>query len=200
MERLLDAIEASFRAGRTPLVLDHTAPAGSSGFTPLETYYFYSGDHLLELKRMVVEVNISKEKTTAEVLHDARARLVRAIKYGGFLVYLLSTSAPRIRSQFSSPTDLPFDLLSDCTAVRAARGAGGEWKALPWARALLTDADEVHAVHDDFGVVAVTRFAEEEAVEFLADELPLEHMQFIRVTTAASAGAPKAAAAAPEGP
>ena len=54
MDRLLDAIEASFRAGRTPLLLDHTASADASGFTPLETYYFYSGDHLLELKRMVV--------------------------------------------------------------------------------------------------------------------------------------------------
>ena len=54
MPQLLYAIEAAHAAKRTPLLLDHTLAEGASGFSPLETYYFYSGDHLIEMKKMVV--------------------------------------------------------------------------------------------------------------------------------------------------
>ena len=131
------------------------------------------------------EVNIKREKTASAVLAEARSRVVRALKYGGSLVLLLSDAAPRVRSQLSSPGQLPYALLADCEAVRGARGHSVRWKDVPWARALLTDEDEVYAIHEDFAVVAVTRLGEAEVREFLGDELPLDGMQMIRVTVPA---------------
>jgi hypothetical protein len=65
---------------------------------------------LLELKKMVVEVNFKKTTTLEDALSAARDKLVLALKRGYTLMFLLANSAPPLRSQFCTPAMLPLDL------------------------------------------------------------------------------------------
>jgi len=120
MASLQDALEASWAKGRTPLLIDSTSDGGES--TPLETYYAYSGDRCLDMKRAVVEVDVKKEKTLDEVLAEMRAKLVLSMRRGYHVVYMLGNAAPRLRSRFSSARHLPFVLLADNGEVQRVLG------------------------------------------------------------------------------
>jgi len=181
LKGLQDALTAAWAKGKTPLLVDATNDQG--GFSALETYYSYSGHQLLELKKMVVEVNMKKEKTVEEALDEARAKLVLSMKRGLNLVMLLSNSAPPLKSKFTSPTQLPYTLLEDNAAVAKVSGDGAVPMDGTWAAKVVTDKDQVVFVHKDFQVVAVTKFGEEDYAQFLAAELPLDKMQHIKVTT-----------------
>lgn len=56
MERLQDALDAAWAKRRTPLLIDMTADGGRGDSTPLEVYFSYSGDKIIDWKRLVVEV------------------------------------------------------------------------------------------------------------------------------------------------
>ena len=56
-------------------------------------------------------------------------------------------------------------------------------KDAPWTKALLTPDDGVLFAHKDFHTVVVTKFERADYVEFLKEELPLEQMQHMVVTT-----------------
>ena len=65
-----------------PLVIDatRTAEEAKKGATsPLETFYTYSGHALLEVKKMVFDVNVKKSATLEEAQDEARAKLVTAL-------------------------------------------------------------------------------------------------------------------------
>ena len=96
-------------------------------------------------------------------------------------VFLLANSAPPLKSKFSSPTALPYLLLEDNAAV--ASSCGQDYSKVDWTKELLTDADQILFVHKDFQTLAVTKFSEEDYVEFLKEEMPLDAMQHIKVTT-----------------
>jgi hypothetical protein len=49
MKMLQDALQASWKKGKTPLLIDTTEDQG--GFSALETFYSYSGHQLLEMKK-----------------------------------------------------------------------------------------------------------------------------------------------------
>lgn len=54
MKRLPDALHAAWEQGKTPLLIDVTTPSGdnkNAGFSPLENFYSYSGDVIIELKK-----------------------------------------------------------------------------------------------------------------------------------------------------
>jgi len=56
MKQTNDAIEKAFALGKTPLLVDVTTLAGddrNGTFSPLESFYSYSGDVLIELKKAV---------------------------------------------------------------------------------------------------------------------------------------------------
>ncbi len=179
MPRLAAATRAAWDAGRTPLLVDATGDA-DGGFSPLETYFSYSGDALIEVKRYVVEVNMKKQMTLEQARAEWRGTLLGAMKHGHTLALLLANSAPPLRSRFCHPGSLPFALLEDAAAVAAAGAAGARWEGVPWAAALLAPG-ELLLVHADFKVLAVTRFSKEDYAEFLGDELPLGSMQHILV-------------------
>jgi hypothetical protein len=182
MATLQDALEASWAKGRTPLLIDATADGGDS--TPLETYYAYSGDKVLDMKRAVVEVDVRKEKTLEQALSALRIKLCLSMRRGYHAVFMLGNAAPKLRSRFSSPTQLPFVLLSDNSQVSRVLGreGGEDWRSVEWTSNLLTEDDCISVVHRDFQVVAVTRFPAEEYEALLGRELPLRTMQHIRVT------------------
>lgn len=181
MVGLPKALAAAHDAGRTPLVIDGTGDdEGGGGTTPLEVFYSYSGEVLLEMKRFVVEVSVKKAMTVEEALKEARTKLVAAMKCGASLVVLLSDAAPPIKSKFTSPATLPYTLFEDYGAV--AMACGEHWRSSPWCRELsLAEADNIVLVHENFRVCVVTKFSREDYAEFLADELPLGKMQHIFV-------------------
>ena len=182
MATLQDALEASWAKGRTPLLIDATADGGDS--TPLETYYAYSGDKVLDMKRAVVEVDVRKEKTLEQALSALRIKLCLSMRRGYHAVFMLGNAAPKLRSRFSSPTQLPFVLLSDNSQVSRVLGreGGEDWRSVEWTSNLLTEDDCISVVHRDFQVVAVTRVPAETYEALLGRELPLRTMQHIRVT------------------
>uniref|UniRef100_A0A7R9ULB5 Uncharacterized protein n=1 Tax=Diacronema lutheri TaxID=2081491 RepID=A0A7R9ULB5_DIALT len=179
MSALQTAIDSAYALQRTPLVLDATG--NGAGITPLETFYSYSGHQLLELKKMVVEVNMKKSVRLDDALEAARAKLVLALRRGYSLVMLMSNSAPPLRSQFCTPGKLPFALL-DQRAVQAMRGLDGDLRGSFVAPLLRTEESDLLFAHKDFNVVLVSAFARDEYEEFLRDELPLAQMQPIHVT------------------
>ena len=181
MASMQDALEDSWAKGRTPLLIDMTADGGDS--TPMETFFAYSGDKVIDLKRLVIEVDVRKEKSCEEALEEMRAKLVLAMRRGYHLVLMLSNSAPRLRSRFSSSAHMPYTLLEDNAEVQRVIGAEAEdWRHVGWSRDLLTEDDQVYVVHQDFNVLAITRFAPDVYEGYLGKELPLQSMQHIRVT------------------
>lgn len=173
------ALEAAYALKRTPLLIDSTG-SSDGNTSPLETFYFYSGHQLLELKKMVVEVNVKKTVSLDEALEAARSKLVLAMKRGYSLVLLCANSAPPLRTKFCHPAKLPIELF-DQTLLQATRGGDGHLEG-SFLAGVPSPADQLYVVHDEFNVLAVTRFSRDEYEEFLANEMPLELMQPIVVT------------------
>ena len=190
MTDMHDAFEAAWAKGRTPLLLDMSSfdegsQHRSGEATPLETFFAYSGDKLIDLKKIVVEVDVNRERSLQSALEEMRAKLVLCMRRGYHLVLMLGNSAPHVRSRYTSDAHLPYVLLEDNAEVQRAIGhAGEDWRRVEWTRLLLTEADQIRVVHQDFNVLAITRFAPDKYEGFLRKELPLPSMQIIRVTRA----------------
>ena len=58
MSKLMDAYEAAWAADKTPLLVDCTLPSDAEpgAFSPLETFFSYSSEGIIELKKAVVQV------------------------------------------------------------------------------------------------------------------------------------------------
>lgn len=175
LDKLLDEIKASHDGGRTPLILDNTGP----GKSPVDTFFLYSGHMVLDLKQVVVEVNVLKTSSLADALASAREKVVLAMKRGYYLVLALSNAAPPFKSQLASPTHLPEELL-DASLVAGLKG-GSKDLADTFVATLRRSDDDLWLVHDDFDVVVISKFEADEVEEFLGAEWPLEHLQPIRV-------------------
>lgn len=183
LAQLLDALFAAWSAGKTPLLIDCTWDEGAQ-YSQLETFYSYSGHQLLELKKMVVEVNLKKTVTLEEAQEQARRKVTLAMHRGCHLIVLCANAAPPFTSKFSRPDCLPLELL-DCAKVSEILGVDApvDWrKSFAGALPRDGDTDRMHYVHKDFGVVVVTRFSPEDYEGFLAAELPLSKLQPIVVT------------------
>jgi len=181
LQKLQDALLAAWEKKKTPLLIDTTfdEPGSTSA---LETFYSYSGHQLLELKKMVVEVNMKKEKTLDQAMEEARSKLILSMKRGFNLVLLLANSAPPLKSKFSSPTHLPYMLVEDQTTLQSVLGVESNWREIDWTKTLIDPVkDEIQYVHKDFNVVVVTKFGLDDYKEFLKEEIPLDSMQHIKV-------------------
>ena len=136
LTKLIEVLDSSWAKKKTPLLIDSTAAdRDSSGTTPLESFLTYGGGmgnagyELLEMKRMVVEVNMTKVKTLEEHLELSRKKLVAAMKHGRVLAVLLSNSCPPIRTKFTAPDTLPIDIF-DAEKVQTVLGLAnlaGKW-------------------------------------------------------------------------
>mmetsp|Transcript_22847 Transcript_22847/g.57206 ORF Transcript_22847/g.57206 Transcript_22847/m.57206 type:complete len:369 (+) Transcript_22847:120-1226(+) len=175
------AIEASIQRGKTPLLVDATVGVEGESFSPLETFYSYSGDALIEMKKLVVDVNIQKEKTLEEAMEGCRKKLVEGLKYGKGLIVLMSNSAPPLKSKFTSAETLPIDVF-DASKVKAVLSKDyREWGGTFLPGVIDAERDKCPVIHKDFKVVVVTKFSPEDYAEFLGEEVPLPLMQPIRV-------------------
>lgn len=181
LKAVLDALPLAWAKGKTPLLIDATSDEGEQ-HSALETFLSYSGNALLELKKMVVEVNMKKTVSLEEAQQAARDKLTLVMKEGLCFVMLLSNSAPPLKSKFCSPTCLPYTLLEDNAAVQSCCGLEADWRSVGWTSKLLRPEDEIAFVHRAFNVMVVTKFSDRDYAGFLQSELPLDAMQHIKVT------------------
>ena len=187
MSKLQDALVQAFNMGKTPLLIDVTGDK-SEPFTPLETFYGYSGDAIVELKKGVVEVSMKKEKSMEELQAEYGQVLCRALKQGLNLTLLCSNAAPPFTSKMASPTMLPIELL-DATKLQAlfeANAFEGSFLAdfVKWAGDTEWGKGPSYSLllpNDKFRVVVVTKFSPDDYKDFLSDEWPLSQMQPVRV-------------------
>ena len=194
MSQLQKALLQAWNVGKTPLLIDCTTAEGEdrgSGFSPLEVFYSYSGEGLIELKKAVVEVGMKKTKTVEQVQAEFAKVLLMCLKQGRMLTLLCSTSAPPMTSKFAANCPhFPLDIL-DCEKVKPVVGdegvINGSWveRVVTWSQGegLHTNPSygPIIQVHKDFRVVVVTKFAIEDYADFLGSEWPLEKMQPMRV-------------------
>jgi len=195
MSQLMEAYKAAWAVDKTPLLIDCSNPGGETPqFSPLETFFSYSSEGVIELKKAVVETSAKKEKSVQQVQDEFAQVLLRALKQGQMLVLLCANSAPPFRTKFSSSHALPEQLL-DIKQVKAVLGADGKMEGA-WPEAVVAYGDaqgwqtkdvtllaKHGIIHDNFRVVVVTKFSLEDYAEFLGDEWPLSLMQPIKVFT-----------------
>lgn len=201
MKRLPVAIEAAWKGGKTPLLVDMTTPKGenkSAGFSPLETYFSYSGDTVVELKKAVVEVSVKKEKTLDEVRDEFAKKLLIALKQGRPLALLCSNSAPPMQSKYvcerfpeamfnaakvaevvgvdnANKLDAPDSIFAGVLKfMKEHKDESG--------KPLQANASfNLTLVHDEFRVLVMTKFDPEDYKGFLEGEFPLDLMQPVKV-------------------
>jgi len=193
MKRIPDAISAAWEQGKTPLLVDVTTPKGenkSAGFSPLENFYSYSGDILIELKKAVVETGMKKEKTVEEVQKEFAEKLLVAVKQGRHLVLLCSNSAPPLKTKFATEI-FPYDVL-DAAKVKTALGDDKKLEEtffqplLVHMKAEGLDKDPATNLvvgHLDYRTVIVTKFDPADYKGYLEDEMPFAQLQPIKVFT-----------------
>ena len=195
MSQLQRALKEAWNVGKTPLLIDCTTPkdeGNGTGFSPLEVFYSYSGEGLIELKKSVVEVSMKKTKTVEEARDDFAKTTLMCLKQGRTLTLLCSSSAPPMTSKFACP-HFPLALLDCAGKVKPVVAPQGDadlsstWvqPVLDWGEAAGLNRNPsygpVVVVNKDFRVAVVTKFAVEDYADFLASEWPLELMQPVRV-------------------
>ena len=192
LDKLLEAYAECDKQKKTPLLIDMTDPEKQSSFSPLETFFGYDGG-FVELKKMVVQVNMKKEKTLEEAQKEVAKEILRSMKQGMRFKFLLANSAPPFMSKFSHETYMPKELL-DAEKVLGCVGADNKIEGGPFEKLAQYGADNFGGepsifnspalpVHNDFSTCVVTKFSPEDYAEFLADEWPLDKMQPIKVFT-----------------
>mmetsp|Transcript_40382 Transcript_40382/g.95975 ORF Transcript_40382/g.95975 Transcript_40382/m.95975 type:complete len:407 (-) Transcript_40382:148-1368(-) len=180
---VVGALEAAWAKKKIPLLIDDTMEDRETlDPSPLELFFQYGGYTLLEMKRMVVEVNMQKVKPLDTAMEEARQKLVRAIKFGNVLCVLLANSVPPIKSKFNADDTLPLAIF-DGNLVSAVVGAvvGSSQIEGSWVEKVIRKADDCAMVRDKFNVLVVTKFRREDYEDFLKEDVPLDHMQHIHV-------------------
>ena len=212
---VIEAIEHARRKhGRTALLVDNSPDR------VVDTFFLYRPVQVLEAKAMVVEERTGR-RSRAQVLEQARQKLVNAMRYGQALYVRMSTTACAFRTTYNGATSLPLAIF-DQTAVDTLRtrhsGPMGEnlfGSDHPLA-GVLREEDTEHGFFTaryGFEVVVSTHLAKDDFSTILQRALPMEMLQPIlprvkeRPTPAHDEGeggameeAPAADAAQPEEP
>ena len=103
MSKLQFAYMQAWESNMTPLLVDTTNDGKDQDFSPLETFFGYSGEGLIELKKAVVEVGMKKTKSLEQVQEEFAEKLALCLKQGRCLTLLCSNSAPPFLSKHVEP-------------------------------------------------------------------------------------------------
>jgi hypothetical protein len=189
LSKLPDAYAAAAAASKTPLLIDMTGTKDEP-YTALETFYSYSGDVLVELKKLVVEVSMKKTKTLEEAHEELAKKLAISLKQGRPLILLCSNSAPPFTSKYATnPARFPAALLdaSKTKAILADNEAEltgsylGPFLSYAQSEYKGNPSMDVYVPHKDFHVVVCTKFSPEDYKDFMGVEWPWELLQPIKV-------------------
>ena len=176
---VLEAIEHARRVhGKTALLVDNSADK------VVDTFFLYRAVQVLEAKAMVLEERTGR-RNRAQVLEQARIRLVNAMRFGQTLYVRMSTSACQFKTTYSGPSTLPLAIF-DQAAVDQLRarysGPMGEnlfGSSHPLA-GCLREADTEHGfftARHGFAVVLSTHLAKDDYRHFLERALPMDKLQ-----------------------
>ena len=189
LSKLSDAYAAATAASKTPLLIDMTGTKDEP-YTALETFYSYSGDVLVELKKLVVEVSMKKTKTLEEAHEELAKKLAISLKQGRPLILLCSNSAPPFTSKYATnAARFPAELLdaSKTKAILADNEADltgsylGPFLSYAQSEYKGNPSMEVYVPHKDFHVVVCTKFSSEDYKDFMGVEWPWELLQPIKI-------------------
>ena len=189
LSKLSDAYAAATAASKTPLLIDMTGTKDEP-YTALETFYSYSGDVLVELKKLVVEVSMKKTKTLEEAHEELAKKLAISLKQGRPLILLCSNSAPPFTSKYATnAARFPAELLdaSKTKAILADNEADltgsylGPFLSYAQSEYKGNPSMEVYVPHKDFHVVVCTKFSTDDYKDFMGVEWPWELLQPIKI-------------------
>ena len=189
LSKLSDAYAAATAASKTPLLIDMTGTKDEP-YTALETFYSYSGDVLVELKKLVVEVSMKKTKTLEEAHEELAKKLAISLKQGRPLILLCSNSAPPFTSKYATnAARFPAELLdaSKTKAILADNEADltgsylGPFLSYAQSEYKGNPSMEVYVPHKDFHVVVCTKFSPDDYKDFMGVEWPWELLQPIKI-------------------
>jgi hypothetical protein len=130
-----DGIRNAFMTGLTPLVVDNSAD------DKVSTFLSYQQDVIiLEARRMIFE---SGRRPLIQVLDEARARLVNAMKYGKMFAIRMGESAPDFRGTFCDGRLADEYKIDDKAYLPGEifEGGGSMMKEDPWPKRLFREED-----------------------------------------------------------
>lgn len=184
LKDLLLVLKVAWNNKKTPLLVDMTyADREDSKPTALDIFLSYGGEgggyEVLDLKLSVVEVNIKKKLTWDQLQYEFRSKLANALKHGKILTFSMSNSCPPLQSKIFNDERFP-SLLFDSQKTQSIRGAFNLDDK--WVSKVLNKADELYVIHEDFNVMAITKFQPEDVERYLKEEVPLKLFQPIMIT------------------
>lgn len=175
---VLEAINRARALHMTALLVDNSPDK------VVDTFFLYRPVQVLEAKAMVVEERTGK-RSRAQILEQARVKLVNAMRYGQQMYVRMGNTACAFKIHYSSPTTLPLAIF-DQRAVDELneRYSGAAADNLyhsdhPFAGAL-READTEHGVFTcrrGFEVVVSTHLAKGDFAALLERALPMSLLQ-----------------------
>ena len=124
---VLEAIERARRQhGRTALLVDNSADK------VVDTFFLYRPVQVLEAKRMIMEERMGR-CNRAQLLEQARLKLVNAMRYGQVLYVRMSTTACAFKTTYNGPTTLPLALFDQAAidVLRTRHSGAAAWSSFP---------------------------------------------------------------------
>ena len=139
---------------------------------------------------VVAQLSVKKMKTLDELHDEFAKKLLLGLKQGRSLVLLCSNSSPPLKSTFCTSARFPFEILN-ASRLKAAMAAERLEDTMlsglvQWMREAGIHKDPSYNLivpNDKFRLVLVTKFAPEDYRGFLQNQLPLDELQAVRVTT-----------------
>lgn len=164
---LLEAIEKALEQGKTPLIVD------SSEDDKVNTYFSYRSAVLLDGKKMGLDKTLHR-KQVRDILEEARAKLVSALKYGQPLVIAMTTSVTDFATTFNDATARAEHGLDDKMyfPIEIFDNAGRSLLQQSFLDGLFREADlesgfAVSRDPQNFQVLLTTRFQREDFEDYL---------------------------------
>jgi len=173
---VLEAINEAHKKGKTALILDNTPNQR------VETFFAYRGAFIIECKKLIVDK--AKGAKVEDLLSEERDRFWsgKCFKYGQTVVFRLANTACDLKGTFNSGI-FPTLAMLDRTEVAKVLGAenANNAKSSPFIKMARTSDEEMEltcsGINEQFAVVVISQFTEEDYEEFLKDMLPLELFQ-----------------------
>jgi len=177
------AMDRAHQNRKTPLIIDNTENQR------VETYFTYRSCYVIECKKWITEKAL-KKMSAADILKEERDKFFRAkcFKHGQTVMFRLATTACDLNNTFSSPEFPSTDLLNRAALAKILGvDNASNFKGSPFEK-MCPDSESLMehtamGVHENFNVLAITLFKEEDYEGYLKDMIPLSDLQPIKPFT-----------------
>eukprot|EP00927_Polykrikos_kofoidii_P008181 TRINITY_DN13395_c0_g1_i1.p1 TRINITY_DN13395_c0_g1~~TRINITY_DN13395_c0_g1_i1.p1 ORF type:complete len:361 (-),score=72.63 TRINITY_DN13395_c0_g1_i1:41-1075(-) len=175
---LTTAMDMARKKGKTPLIIDNTEHLVT------ETFFTYNGSFIFECKKWIVEK--AKGKPVEEIFEEERLRFYtsgKCLTHGRTVVFRMANSACDILGKFNDVESFPAAALLDAGQVEKCVGCenASNLKDSPLLAFAPSEMEKAElcmtGIHQDFSVVVITQFEEDNFKEYLEAVLPLHLLQ-----------------------